>query len=522
MAAWSDHFASAPPRVRLVKAFATPMRNTVATARTCYSSKGIVEDADVGGPEKYAPLAASIYEAGHHTTYQHAHFQFAIENVSRQFLWSFLHAHPFYNSEQVSQRYVAVKAESLVVPKLDGEAASIYRKAAERQFEDYRKLCALLEAPAAGAFHQRFRPSARMEKPHRRAIGKKAQEIARYVLPVGTTAYLYHTISAVVLFRYLRMANSGDCPAETRAIVEEMAAQVLAHDPEYEVMLQGPLDAGAAPEDSYLSNQPEVLDGARAAAFRAEFDASLDGRVSRLVDWSASAESTVADSVRQVLGLSKGDLGDADAIALAMDPARNALMGESLNLSTMAKLPRAMHHAHYTFRRKLSHAADSQDQRHRMAPGSRPVLAAHVDGEPDVVVPELLRHAPEAMAVFEESVAAAWEAMAKLRRLGVPPEHALYLLPNAASVRFTESSDLLNLHHKHRMRLCYNAQEEIWRASVDEAAQIRERHPLLGRYLLPPCTLRAMASIKPICPEGTRYCGVMVWKKDLAEYERVI
>ena len=35
-------FASAPPVVKLVGAFAQPFDNAVATARTCYSSKGII------------------------------------------------------------------------------------------------------------------------------------------------------------------------------------------------------------------------------------------------------------------------------------------------------------------------------------------------------------------------------------------------------------------------------------------------------------------------------------------------
>ena len=33
-------------------------------------------------------------------------FVFILDNVSRLAIWSFFHAHPFYNSEQVSQRYV--------------------------------------------------------------------------------------------------------------------------------------------------------------------------------------------------------------------------------------------------------------------------------------------------------------------------------------------------------------------------------------------------------------------------------
>ena len=51
-----------------------------------------------------------------------------------------------------------------------------------------------------------------------------------------------------------------------------------------------------------------------------------------------------------------------------------------MNVSFHAPLMRALDHAHYTFRKKLSHTADSQDQRHRMVPGSRPLLDAHRAG----------------------------------------------------------------------------------------------------------------------------------------------
>ena len=113
-------FRSAPPEVLLVQAFARPLDNAVATARTCYSSKGIVTPEQVGGDalsdekravrrERRDALAKDLYAAGHHTTFQHAHFQFTLDRVSRHFVWSFLHSHPFYNSEQVSQRYVEVK-----------------------------------------------------------------------------------------------------------------------------------------------------------------------------------------------------------------------------------------------------------------------------------------------------------------------------------------------------------------------------------------------------------------------------
>jgi len=124
-----DTFLSAAPKVTLVNAFEKPFDNAVATARTCYSSKGIITAEQVAGEgldedkkeerrQKRDDLARSIYKAGHHTTLQHAHFQFALENVSRQFIWSFLHSHPFYNSEQVSQRYVTVNPDQMAVPPM--------------------------------------------------------------------------------------------------------------------------------------------------------------------------------------------------------------------------------------------------------------------------------------------------------------------------------------------------------------------------------------------------------------------
>jgi thymidylate synthase ThyX len=215
-------------------------------------------------------------------------------------------------------------------------------------------------------------------------------------------------------------------------------------------------------------------------------------------------------------------MGDEEAVALALDPSRNRWLGETLNTTTHTKLSRALFHVHYTFRKRLSHTADSQNQRHRMTPASRPILAAHFSGEPDYVTPAVVAAEAAARAAFDQAMERSWEGIARLKSLGVEDEFALYLLPNAAAIRFTESTDLLNLRHKMAMRLCYNAQEEIWRASLEEARQISEVNPLIGRYLLPPCTLRMMARSYPICPEGKRFCGERVWTYALDQFARVI
>ena len=514
-------FLSPAPVVRLTHAFTRPFENVVATARTCYSSKGLVdEDQASRNPGKRDALAKSIYEAGHHTTFQHAHFQFAISNVSRQFLWTFLHSHPFYNSEQVSQRYVEVKAGNFAIPPLSGASRELFERTARLQNDAYARLTELLSPICRERYFGLFPGRLRGEGPQRfaGAVGKRAQEIARYVLPIATFAYLYHTISGITLFRYRRLCESYDAPAEQRYVVDRMVAEVLALDPLYAHVLEDPIPLEETPEfEAFRAVAERGRSGAR---FRDEFDASLEGRVSRLVDWKRNNEAVLAASVREVLGLAASEMTDDDAIALCLDPGKNRLLGETLTLTTHGKISRAMFHPGYTFRKKLSHTADSQDQRHRMTPASRPALPAYLSDAPDYVVPMLVGDVPEAAALYRETMERTWQAIGTLRARGASDEYAAYLLPNAVALRFTESADLLNLHHKMAMRLCYNAQEEIWAASREEALQVREINPRIGRWLLPPCGLRYAAGAHPFCPEGERFCGDVVWKKDVADYRR--
>src|SRR5262245_48132446 len=196
-------FTSPAPVVRLVHALDRPYENVSATPRTSYSAKGIVtEDQASAKPDRRDAIAKSIYAAGHHTTFQHAHFQFALENVSRQFLWSFLHSHPFYNSEQVSQRYVEVKGGNYAIPPMGSAERDIFEAAALAQQSAYQRLTELL-TPLAGERYFAIFPGRTRGDGRRKfagAVQKRAQEIARYVLPVATFAYLYHTVSGITLF----------------------------------------------------------------------------------------------------------------------------------------------------------------------------------------------------------------------------------------------------------------------------------------------------------------------------------
>jgi hypothetical protein len=209
--------------------------------------------------------------------------------------------------------------------------------------------------------------------------------------------------------------------------------------------------------------------------------------------------------------LGRVDLDDESALALALDPARNRHLLDTLDVSTHSPLMRALAHAHYTFRKKLSHTADSQDQRHRTVPGSRPLLSRTVPAHVDVVEPGLVAEDPGCREVFREAVEAAWDARGRLLALGVPPDLALYVLPNAVAVRFEESGSLLGLLHKWTMRTCFNAQREIFEASMEEIEQVRAVHPELVRHVGPPCFVRSGLA-RPRCTEGSHFCGVPVWR----------
>ena len=104
-----------PPQVTLRNASARPYDSAIAAARTCYSPRVI--DPDEVTEAHRANIGPLTFEGGHHTVFQHAHFEFGLENVSRQFVWSFLHSHPFYNSEQSSQRFVRLDEVRAFVPE---------------------------------------------------------------------------------------------------------------------------------------------------------------------------------------------------------------------------------------------------------------------------------------------------------------------------------------------------------------------------------------------------------------------
>jgi len=500
--------ATASPAVTLRTAPQVPFDGAIAAARTCYSPR--VVGTDEITDRQRDTIGALTFDAGHHTVYQHAHFEFGLENVSRHFVWSFLHSYPFYNSEQSSQRYVRLKEPRAFVPPLAGEARSVYEQAIERAWDRYAELSALLKDDAFSILKElRYvRPTTSAERLRQieRDAEKRAIETARYVIPIGAFTSMVHTISGLVLHRLQRMMHSGDTPYEAALVVEEMVRLVKAWDPLFfEKVGLGALAPDALPETTFPRPASD------ADAYAAAFDARLNGRWSRLRDASPAAEGVIADAVRAVFGLTESALADDEALDRVMNPARNRYRLDVLNVSHHSPLMRSLHHATYVFEKRLSHTADSQDQRHRMVPASRPLMTFADTRRPDYITPRLIEANGRAKVVYDQAMQESWDAKNRLLELGVPLEFALYLLPNAKTLRFVESGSLLALLHKWTLRTCFNAQEEIYLASMDELAQIRDVHPRLARHIGPPCVIRN-GLVSPRCTEGTHFCGIPVWR----------
>lgn len=506
----ADSVETAAPRVTLRNAFAHPYDSAIAAARTCYAPR-LIQPEEVTEKQRTNIGAATFY-SGHHTVYQHAHFEFGLENVSRQFVWSFLHAHPFYNSEQQSQRYVRLDRPQAYVPpgnaRFGATERALYESAVARAWAHYRELACILEPEAArilgDIWHIGPMSHPRRLEKIKAAAGKRSIEVARYVLPVAAFTTMVHTISGIVLHRLWRLQAACDTPAESRAVISQMVERAREVDPQFfdrfqtEPMEDLPEWAGAMPSSSGES-------------FAAEFDSQLAGRISRLVDYSSNALKIAASSCRAVLGLTEENCSDLEAIDRLLNPSRNPYRRELINIGVHAPIMRALQHANFTFAKKISHTADSQDQRHRMIPGSRPLLTLADTRSPDYITPMLIRENRQAREIYEQAMTEAWAAKNELLDCGVSAEIALYLLPNAKAIRLVETGSLLHLLHKWTMRTCFNAQEEIYKASMEEIEQLRAVFPQLAPYIGPPCFLRAGITT-PICTEGSHFCGVKVWQ----------
>ena len=448
-------------KVKAIGGLYKPTDIAVGSARSCYFGKNIVPPESAANWDKKNELLNSIFKAGHHTTLMHYHFTFLIEGMSRLLIWRLLHSHPFYNSEQVSQRYAKMKIDNFTYPKNADKTK--WQNYYEKMFKYYEILIEKL-TPEIKKVLPKFK---------QKEAAKKAQEFARYLLPLGMNAHLYHTVNAVTALRYITAVKSIP---EAKDEAEEFAAKIETE------MLK--IDKNLAPLIEFAKNAPSVFPEIDIEKIKQEKNIKKDIEVFDIVDYDFELNSNYAG----VLRLS------------------NIWLDESILGSFNSYI-------------KLSLSADAQNQRHRRSPAVRAKLKDIY--KRDFYIPSIIEQNAEIKKLYNDAVNYSYDFFEAQREI-LGFREAVYALLNAHNIEIIEHDDFNEFAHKAQMRLCYNAQEEIFDITYKQVKALKERGVKAADKFLPPCAVRKIQNLKPVCPEGDRFCGIKVWKLDFNDYERVV
>jgi len=343
--------------------------------------------------------------------------------------------------------------------------------------------------------------------------GKKvAQEVARYVLPIGQLTTYYHTLNTIQLARLFKASQMGHVSDEGKFIIGKMIQEVAAYDPT--ILKEIPLP------DSYEKH--DTSGGVN--KYKNEFDKRLGDFSSALISSPTDLRQVLLYSLRNTHGTGSDQISDDEVIRNLADPKYNRLLADVFETGMLDPATSSLRSVSLTFATKLSHTADSQRQRHRRTPGATPAINEIYDGRRDYMTPMIIRENPALRDVYDETMRTIFTNVEKAIDAGIPREYALLLLPNASTLRVVESGDLFDWLHRWKQRLCYLAQEEIFFISVEQVEQVGKVLPDLKNMLLAPCGVRQRAGVRPRCPEGDRWCGKPVynWSLDKYKEERLV
>jgi len=440
--------------IKILETNYKPTDIAVGSARSCYFGKNIVTPESASNWDKKNSLLDSIFKAGHHTTLQHYHFTILIEGMSRHLIWRLLHSHMFYNSEQVSQRYAKMKIENFYIPQKANKDK--WNQYYQTMFGYYEKFCEVLEPIM----------KEKLPKFQKHIANKKAQEMARYLLPVGMKAHLYHTINVITALRYINVASFlPEAREEGLEFVNQLEKEILK------------IDKDLKPLIDFAKKEKAVFPKIDMEKFRCEEDV----KVFDIVNYDFEMNENYAGILR----------------------ASNIFLDESLLGGFNSYI-------------KLSLSADAQNQRHRRSPAIRPALKDIY--KKDYYIPPIIKE--NLLDEYIEAIEYSYKFFEEQKEvLGFG--EAVYALTNAHNIEIIEKDDFNEFTHKAQMRLCYNAQQEIFDIVYKQIKQLKENGVNVDNFL-PPCAVRFKQGLKPYCPEGDRFCGVKVWKLEFEDYTREI
>lgn len=409
-------------------------------ARVCYTlnQELIAKPIDV---------KARLFDSGHHTTLQHTHFTFYIQDIPVSSVVFGLHlSSPYYNSDQRSGRfskmYEAPDFEvirDLLKPYYVNEDIEKVIPWIEKGFKIYQEWLPKI-IPLAEKAIKSERPFAN-EKYIETNASKFAQEQLRMFISQIVPTALDMTLNLSALTALWRSAWTP----ELRALTDKM-------------------------KDAVVAEYPELADF---------FNPSMR----REQDWFLPIqEGTAVVEDKPDLYLVRAELNK--------DVYKNT--GKD-SVDTLYFNPEAMDNNVQIVHTKVqvSCATFGQDQRHRSVKRSTPRLTT------SFYLPPLLKEAglmPVALNFIQE-----WLEF----KNQIPAGLMQAITPYGAMVTYEKSADLNALIHEQGKRTCWCAQEEIYHLSVAlrEVLACMPQAEDLVNVLAPPCLKCGL------CQEGVRYCG---------------
>lgn len=485
-------------------------------ARTCYSSQLQTALDYIYKSDKYRQITnevvSSTKEAGHLTTRQHVYYTFGIENISRHAVY-FLHSHPYNNSEMMSQRYVNLAETKPIIP--DYGSPELNNKASEAATDllsGYNRLYKLLTPTTKELILERFpgRDNSKWQKQIDIEAGKKSQEIARYLLTIGTPSNLQHTISELTLLRLHHLSQTMPVHSEITNIVNGMVSVVAGQDPSILNELYAPLE----PIRTTIS--PDF------AAFAEEFDELIETYPIKLDTDGDSLSHKLARAVRLTLGQSSKTLPDDEALDMLLNPANNMLLSSTSGDIVLDRLSQSLNQISISALVSLSHVANEQFHRHRIFNHTEQQLLPIPEKTNDFIIPTILEKNQEAYDLYVSILESHHQTLRELKDSGCSLESLQYLLTNATRIRKSISGPFGSIYHFIKLRTCLTTQEEIYHLAISLTKQICELDPKLGKYLQKPspCGIRYQAHRKPFCSEGNHYCGIRIWDLSIKDFPK--
>lgn len=441
----------------------SPETIAVAFAKTSRSPGSFQEIASELSDDQSARFHEKwVVGYGHASVAEHAVLHIAIENVSRLAVES-IESNRLASYTEKSTRYQKWDAQAFYIPpELDGHPLrDIYTQTCELLFQTY--LDSLQPMRLLVEQHSSRRENETDESYDRR-IRSQYVDSCRFLLPAASLANLGMTANARVLEHAISKMLSHPL-AEVRQIGAEIKGVAQAEVPTLVKY------AGKIP---YLAKAGKDLPHAMNRTYPADHGEKADW--CRLIDYETDGEN-------KVLAAALVRFGET-SYAEALDTVRSATELERIRLaqSLLGQLGehdtplRELEYTSYTFELILDQGGYAEFKRHRMMTQTPQALTTRLG----FAIPQRF-----GQAGFEHQYCSAMQAAAQAyeKLADWDPQVASYVVPNGYNRRVLFSMNLREAFAFCQLRSAANAHFSMRRVAQRVAAEIRNVHPLLAKYM---------------------------------------